>query len=184
MITRKAILITLFAFLGTAGNAAPFVTPDMIKRNGLTDEQYALLWRQGKHPAIDIATARDWVFRSSRFQNVTNWLDVIGKTNDFARLVYPTMTTNELLRAENKELTGAVGKLARDLEMANARADEAEHDANIYKAFQKAAKRAEKNLNKVIKAVEKARDKSSTEDEYALYTMLINLLQGNEPNDP
>ena len=99
MITRKSILITLFAFLCTAGNAAPFVTPEMIKRNGLTDEQYQRLWAQGKRPQIDIATARDWIFRSARYQNVTNWLEVIGKTNDFARLVIPTMATNEVLTA-------------------------------------------------------------------------------------
>lgn len=67
--------------------------------------------------------------------------------------------------------------------MSRSRADSAEHDANIYKAFQKAAKRAEKKLAKVLKEVIKARDKASTEEEVALYTMLIELLQGNEPNN-
>ena len=172
-----ALMLAVKAF------AAPFVTPDMTLRNGLTDEQYEMLWKQGKNPKIDIATARDWIYRSSRFQNVTNWLGVIGKTNDFARLVYPTMTTNEILTATNRVLTTAVGKLRQDLEKEIARADSAEYDANIYKAVQKAAKRAEKNLAKVIKEVKKARDKASTEEEIALYTMLIELLQGNEPNN-
>lgn len=185
-------LLTLFAAftlaaspelgLGVAVAAPRFVTPNMTLRNGLTDEQYELLWKQGKNPKIDIATARDWVFRSSRFANVTNWLGIIGKTNDFARLVYPTMTSNEVLVASNSFLVVENSKLGRDLERAEAEADAAKHDADIYKALQKASKRAEKNLSKVIKELEKARDKSSTEDEKSLYIMLINLLKGNEPN--
>lgn len=185
---RRLFIISLavssmLGYGGSALYASPrFVTPGMIQRNGLTDEQYQLLWAQGKNPRIDQAAARDWIFRSSRYQNVTNWLDVIGKTNDFARLVVPTMATNEVLTATNRVLTAAVGKLRRDLERAIERGDELEHNADIYKALQKAAKRTEKNLKKIIKELEKARDKSSTEDESALYTMLINLLQGNEPN--
>ena len=64
MRTLRAILITLFAFLGTVGNAAPnFVTSAMLKRNGLTDEQYEMLWKAGKSPKVDIATLRDLIFR-------------------------------------------------------------------------------------------------------------------------
>lgn len=182
-IARIAFAALVAVILTGIACAAPnFVTPSMVKRNGLTDEQYELLWKQGKNPKVDVATMRDLIFRSSRFANVTNWLEVIGRTNDFARLVYPTMTTNELLRSENKELTGAIGKLAKDLEQANARADEAEHDADIYKALQKAAKRTEKNISKVVKTLEQAKKKASTEDEVALWTMLIQLLQGIEPN--
>lgn len=180
----KTAILLFSVFAVFANNAAPhFVTPSMTYRNGLTDEQYEMLWRQGKNPRIGIAEARDWIFRSARFQNVTNWLAVIGKTNDFARLVYPTMTTNEMLVATNRVLTSAIGKLARDLERADTRADEAQHDADIHKALQKAAKRAEKNLDKVIKALEQAKKKASTEDEAALYTMLIALLEGKEPNE-
>lgn len=174
--------LSLFLFTFSLSAAPRFVTPGMIQRNGLTDEQYQLLWAQGKRPQIDIATARDWIFRSARYQNVTNWLEVIGKTNDFARLVIPTMATNEVLTATNRVLSAAVGKLRQDLDKAIERGDDLEHDADIYKALQKAAKRTEKNLEKVVKALKKARDKASTEDESALYTMLINLLQGNEPN--
>lgn len=172
----KTAILLFSVFAVFANNAAPhFVTPSMTYRNGLTDEQYEMLWRQGKNPRIGIAEARDWIFRSSRFQNVTNWLEVIGKTNDFARLVYPTMTTNEMLVATNRVLATAVGKLARDLESAK-------HDADIYKALRKATKRAEKNREKVVKTLEQAKKKAETEDEIALYTMLIALLEGREPN--
>ena len=172
----KTPILLLSFFAAFANNAAPnFVTPSMTKRNGLTDAQYEMLWRQGRNPRIGIAEARDWIFRSSRYANVTNWLDVIGKTNDFARLVVPTMEKNEQLTATNAVLVGAVGKLERDLV-------DAKHGDDIYKALQKAAKRAEKNLEKVLKELEKAKKKSSTEEEEALYTMLIELLSGNEPN--
>ena len=90
-----------------------FVTPEMTLRNGLTDAQYEKLWAMGRNPRIDRQTARDWVFRSSRFANVTNWLGIIGKTNDFARLVVPTMTTNEWLVATNAALSATVDRQRR-----------------------------------------------------------------------
>lgn len=82
---REAIIFAVIT-IATAGVGAPFVTPDMMKRNGLTDEQYELLWSQGKNPRIDTGAARQWVYRSSRYDNVTNWLGIIGRTNNFAAL--------------------------------------------------------------------------------------------------
>lgn len=179
----KRLVLAIFGMVYVSAIAAPrFVTPSMIKRNGLTDEQYELLWKQGKNPKVDVATMRDLIFRSSRYTNVVDWLNVIGKTNNFARLVVPTMETNEVLKVQVKDLTGAIGKLAKDLERAEARADEFKHDADIYKAVQKATKRTEKNISKVIKTLEQAKKKASTEDEVVLWTMMIQLLQGNEPN--
>ena len=101
-----AVLVSACAF------AAPqFVTPAMMKRNGLTDEQYEMLWNQGKHPQIDIATARDWVFRASRYTNVVEWLEVMGTSNDFARLshklqgdCFALAETNKAVVAENADL--------------------------------------------------------------------------------
>ena len=78
-----------------------FVTPAMMKRNGLTDEQYEMLWSQGKHPQIDIAAARDWIFRASRYTNVVEWLEVCGKTNDFAKLSHKLQGDNFALAESN-----------------------------------------------------------------------------------
>ena len=173
---KTAILLSYACCLAASAFAAPhFVTPAMTYRNGLTDEQYELLWKQGKNPRIGIAEARDWIFRSSRYGNVTNWLGIIGKTNDFARLVVPTMEKNEQLTATNAVLVHAVGKFERDLE-------DAKHGDDIYKALQKAAKRTEKNREKVIKELEKAKKKASTEEEAALYSAIIAVLEGKEPN--
>lgn len=176
-----AVVLFIGLFLHAFG-APNFITPNMIKRNGLTDEQYEAFWKIGKNPRIDQATARSWMFRSSRYSNVTNWLGIIGKTNNFARLVVPTMETNEVLKVQVKDLTGAVSKLAKDIEQEKARADESKHNADIYKAIQKSVKRTEKNISKVIKTLEQAKKKASTEDEVALWTMMIQILQGNEPN--
>lgn len=88
---KNLIILALTAIVEAAGLcpaafAAPFVTPEMMKRNGLTDEQYEQLWAMGKNPQIDIAAAREWMFRAKRYDNVRDWLDTIGKTNNFAAL--------------------------------------------------------------------------------------------------
>lgn len=91
--------------------AANFFTPGMMKRNGLTDEQYQLLWSMGRNPQIEAGAAREWVFRASRYDNVVDWLETIGKTNDFARLAarVPGLTeTNRVLTATNVVLAASV----------------------------------------------------------------------------
>ena len=102
-------------------SAAPFVTSGMLRRNGLTDEQYQYLWSIGKNPKIDQAAARDWMFRASRFQNVTNWLELCGKTNDFAKLSFDLQNrnfvltaTNDMLSATNACLSAMCERLALD----------------------------------------------------------------------
>lgn len=96
--------------------APPFVTPAMIKRNGLTDEQYEMLWAQGKNPQIDVATARDWIFRASRYTNVVEWLDECGRTNDFARLSHKLQGDNFALIETNGVLAASVREWKRNAE--------------------------------------------------------------------
>ena len=96
--------------------APPFVTPAMMKRNGLTDAQYELLWKQGKNPQIDIATARDWIFRASRYTNVVEWLEICGKTNDFAKLSHKLQGDNFGLTKTNRVLAASVMEWKRNAE--------------------------------------------------------------------
>lgn len=189
---RKAIVILAVSMLGAgAALSSPrFVTPDMVKRNGLTDEQYEALWAIGRNPRIDQSAARDWMFRAARGNNVREWLEVIGKTNDFARLVVPTMETNEVLVATNAALRISVENWKGDAKSwytratnEIARADALEYDANILKALRKSAARTQKNLEKVVKTLEKAKKKAETEEEANLYTALIAVIQGIDPND-
>ena len=96
----------------------------MMKRNGLTDEQYELLWSQGKNPQIDIGAARDWIFRSSRYTNVVEWLEVCGRTNDFAKLShklqgdnFELVETNKAVVAENKKVKKEKAAVEAELEV-------------------------------------------------------------------
>lgn len=103
----KSIVAIAFTLIATTVMCAPFITPDMMKRNGLTDEQYEALWAIGKNPRIDIGAARQWVYRSSRYQNVTNWLGIIGRTNNYAALAakVPWLTEqNDSLVSTNRFL--------------------------------------------------------------------------------
>ena len=124
MRTLRAIIITLCAILGMAVNAAPnFVTPAMMKRNGLSDEQYQLLWKQGKNPQIDVATARDWIFRASRYTNVVEWLEICGKTNDFAKLSHKLQDDNFALIETNGFLSASVREWKQNAENWQANAE-------------------------------------------------------------
>jgi len=96
--------------------APPFVTPAMMERNGLTDEQYELLWKQGKNPQIDVATARDWIFRASRYTNVVEWLEICGRTNDFAKLSHKLQGDNFALIETNGVLAVAAREWKRNAE--------------------------------------------------------------------
>ena len=105
---KKIYIFGIVGFALVCHAAPPFVTPAMMKRNGLTDEQYEMLWKQGKNPQIDVATARDWIFRASRYTNVVEWLDVCGKTNDFARLSHKLQGDNFALAETNSALAASV----------------------------------------------------------------------------
>ena len=52
-----------------------------------------------------------------------------------------------------------------------------EADAKVTKDVRKAVKRAEKNISKIVKTIEQARKKATSEDETALYDLLIGLLE-------
>lgn len=107
---KKLLVSAIFCTIVICSSFAEpkFVTPAMMKRNGLTDEQYQLLWKQGKNPQIDVATARDWIFRASRYTNVVEWLEICGKTNDFAKLSHKLQGDNFALIETNGFLAASV----------------------------------------------------------------------------
>lgn len=121
---KRAICILGIGIALAIYAAPPFVTPAMMKRNGLTDEQYELLWKQGKNPTIDVATARDWIFRSSRYTNVVEWLEICGKTNDFAKLSHKLQGDNFALVETNGVLAASVREWKKNAEGWRASAEE------------------------------------------------------------
>ena len=159
-----AVLVSACAF------AAPqFVTPAMMMRNGLTDEQYELLWSQGKHPQIDIAAARDWIFRASRYQNVTNWLEVLGRTNDFARL-------SNVLQAENFAISATNTTLRADLSALYGRYTSATNREAIAEACAAIAEARAARLDTLRAYLEEQRDKAVLPSTKAIYQALIDLI--------
>lgn len=175
---KKIALAILVSLCGTVFSAPNFVTPNMLRRNGLTDEQYELLWKQGKNPKISIAAAREWIFKSSRYQNVTNWLNVCGTTNDFAKLSYKLQDENFVLSDTNKVLVATNSALR--VEVASLEPD-AKEFRKATKAAEKAAKKDSKNFEKWIKDTQKARDKSS-EDMAEFYDSILEIATGSVPN--
>ena len=153
--------IAIFAlFAAACATAAPFATPGMMRRNGLTDEQYEALWAAGRHPRIEPGAAREWIFRASRYSNVTNWLDECGRTNDFAALSYRLQGENFALAGTNAVL--AATNSALRVEVAGLEPD-AKALRKAAKAAAKAAEKDAKNFEKWIGDTEKAARKSSAE---------------------
>lgn len=178
---KTALLIVAALVAAVAAHAAPpFVTPAMMKRNGLTDEQYELLWKQGKNPQIDVATARDWIFRASRYTNVVEWLEVCGRTNDFAKLSHKLQgdnfeltETNKIVVAENKKVKKEKAAVEAELEIAK------EYEKAV-KDIEKAARKDTKNLDKLRKDLEKYRNKAETEGFKELCSLLLDMLSEAE----
>ena len=180
MIKGIARTIALFAIgnlIGSVCFGAPnFVTPNMLRRNGLTDEQYELLWKQGKNPKIDIAAARDWIYKASRYQNVTNWMDVLGTTNNFAKLSYQLQDENFVLEETNKVVKAECAHLAQSNSVLEVELEYTKEYEKQVKKIQKAAKKDGKNLEKLRKDLEKYRDKAGTEGFKELCQSLLDLL--------
>lgn len=180
----RVLLMAICAFAVLSASAAPqFVTPAMVKRNGLTDEQYQMLWRQGKSPKITQQVARDWIFRASRYENVTNWLEVCGRENDFAKLSDKLQKENLVLAATNKIMVAkeAVAKLAkkqaeRERDAARAERDAAKAYEKQVKDIRKAAKKDGKNLKKLIKVIENLAKISEADEFRELCELILGML--------
>lgn len=172
---KKFTLIAAFV-ASTLYAAPPFVTPAMMKRNGLTDEQYELLWSQGKNPQIDIGAARDWIFRSSRYTNVVEWLEICGKTNDFAKLSHKLQGDNFELTETNKAVVAENKKVKKEKAAVEAELEVAKEYEKTVKDIEKAARKDTKNLAKLRKDLEKYRDKAETEGFKELCALLLSIL--------
>lgn len=192
----KAFQFVIVCLFAASSFAAPFMTPDMVKRNGLTDEQYEFLWKQGKTPQIEIAAARDWIFRASRYQNVVEWLEELGATNDFAKLAHRLQGENFDLSATNATLKTEVSSLGlriRSLEIDVSVWQDYYNEATNYAAkveanldiATKRAEMAEKEAERLVALraylIEK-RDKAKLTTTKELYQSLIDKIdaEGNQ----
>lgn len=175
-VMRKYIVIVTAAMLAACCFGKGLL-PSQVHRRGLDNWQIDDIL--AKHPtAVLRISAADWRgmrYQLHRFNNMTNYVEEIGSSNDCAKVLLRLTDAKEQLTASNGVLRVMVAE-------ATARADAAEYDAHTLHELQKAAKRTEKNLSKVIKTLEQAKKKASSDEEAALYTAIINILQGNDPN--
>lgn len=178
---KRVALAVLFSAAALAASCA-CIPREWCMRNGLTDEQIDGMFGRFKDPDFSIritrATWNNIKFNTHRYNNVTNWLGVIGRTNNYARLVVPTMETNEVLKVE-------VGTLSSSNRVLRTEIDVLEPDAKAMrkaaKAAEKAAKKDSKNFEKWVKDTEKARSKSS-EDMAEFYDSILEIATGSVPN--
>lgn len=173
---RKYIVIVTAAMLAACCFGKGLL-PSQVHRRGLDNWQIDDIL--ATHPtAVLRISAADWRgmrYQLHRFNNMTNYVEEIGSSKDCDKVLLRLTDATEQLTASNGVLRVMVAE-------ATERADAAEYDAHTLHELKKAAKRTEKNLSKVIKELEKAKKKASSDDEAALYTAIINILQGNDPN--
>lgn len=182
------MMASLLAFVLLA--APNFVTPEMTYRRGLTDEQYDHLWKMGRNPKIEPSAAREWMFKSYRFGNTTNWLNIVGQTNDFAKLSYVLQDenfkleeTNSVIVAENDRLWTTNAIIVAENEIlveTNAVLEvDAKKAKKVEKAAAKAKKKDQKNFEKWVSDTEKAKKKSS-EDMAEFYDSVLEISKAYE----
>lgn len=184
---RKSIVVVLLLSVVMACDmaAAKGILPCQVYRHGLTNEQIDGIL--ATHPDAQLRiTAQDWRgmrYQLTRFHNMTNYVEQIGGSNDCAKVLLHLHDVGEELKGSNSTLRVSLDKAVRDAEAWRETAAEYEADARATKDIRKAAKRAEKNLSKVIKAIEQAKKKAGSEEETALYDLLIEILSDPEKED-
>lgn len=184
---RKSIIVVLLLFVALACDmaAAKGILPCQVYRRGLTNEQIDGIL--ARHPDAQLRiTAQDWrgmQYQLHRFHNMTNYVEQIGNSNDCAKVLLHLHDVGEELKGSNSTLRVSLDKAVRDAEAWRETAAEYEADAKVTKDIRKAAKRAEKNLSKIVKTIEQAKKKAGSEEETALYDLLIEILSDPEKED-
>lgn len=102
------------------------VLPCMVYRYGLTNEQIDDILT--RHPDAELRiTAQDWRgirYELSRFQCMTNYVNLIGSTQDCARVLLQLHDTAENWRSRHGAVSNLYVRTARELEQAADRARE------------------------------------------------------------
>ena len=121
---RKAIF-TLAALAAFAAGANGLL-PSMVYRYGLTNEQIDGIL--AKHPDAQLRlTAQDWramKYQLCRFDCMTNYVAMIGGTNDAARVLLDLHDRAEGLASVSNALAKAVARIGHERDEAAERANE------------------------------------------------------------
>ena len=124
---RRLQIVTLCLFAASVIVASgKGVLPCMVYRYGLTNEQIDDILT--RHPDAELRiTAQDWRgmrYELSRFQCMTNYVNLIGSTQDCARVLLQLHDTAENWRSRHGAVSNLYVRTARELEQAADRARE------------------------------------------------------------
>lgn len=124
---RRLQIVTLCLFAASVIVASgKGVLPCMVYRYGLTNEQIDDILT--RHPDAELRiTAQDWRgmrYELSRFQCMTNYVNLIGSTQDCARVLLQLHDTAESWRSRHGAVSNLYVRTARELEQAADRARE------------------------------------------------------------
>ena len=124
---RRLQIVTLcLVAAGALVASGKGVLPCMVYRYGLTNEQIDDILT--RHPDAELRiTAQDWRgmrYELSRFQCMTNYVNLIGSTQDCARVLLQLHDTAESWRSRHGAVSNLYVRTARELEQAADRARE------------------------------------------------------------
>lgn len=161
--------------------SAKGLLPGMVYRRGLTNEQIDGIL--DKHPSAQLRiTAQDWRgmrYQLYRFHNMTNYVELIGSTQDCARVLLRLHDATETLTASNTTLT----RIAKEWQSAsaewqataNAWRDQFASATNLTALAEARAARAD-----ALKAwLVEQRDKAVLSTTKAIYQAIIDRLEVN-----
>ena len=191
---KKARLVLFAVLVANVGVAlvasAKGLLPCMVYRHGLTNEQLDSLFEKQPSATLRI-TANEWRamrYQLHRFDCMTNYVQMIGSTQDCARVLLSLHDTIEIKTAANaalrKELMRATNMIdlaaSRLVEWQSAYANATNSLANAtadYMSASNRAARAEARTAAVVAWAEEQRDKARLPTTKALWQEFIDRLK-------
>lgn len=164
--------------------------PSMVYRRGLTNEQIDFIL--AAHPDAQLRiTAQDWRamrYQLFRFDCMTNYVELIGGTNDAARLLLSLHDRAETLAGTTNALAKVAARVQRERDAATERAQEyaaaytsATNSLRAaladYTSASNRAARAEARHNAVVAWANEQRDKALLPTTKAIWQAIIDRLE-------
>ena len=191
----RLILLAVLAVNVTVAMVASAkgLLPSMVYRRGLTNEQ--IDWILSVHPDAQLRmTAQDWraiKYQLCRFDCMTNYVEMIGSTQDCARVLLSLHDTIESKIAANAALRRELHTASNIIDIASIRlvewqsayADTTNSLAAVtadYMSASNRAARAEARTSAVIAWAEEQRDKAVMPTTKALWQQFIDRLMKQE----
>lgn len=189
--TAILFAVLVVVVLAAIAASAKGILPAMVYRHGLTNEQIDGIL--ARHPDAQLRiTAQDWramKYQLFRFDCMTNYVNLIGSTQDCARVLLAAHDRAEELASSNATLRSAV-RLGK--QQAEAAAERAREYADAYAAatnnLQAAladytsasnrAARAEARHDAVVDWCEQQRDKALLPSTKAIWQAIIDRMEG------